>query len=107
MGIPHRTILGSAPGRTVARKTAQRGAGVPRVLPGRVEGDSGGGEQPEVRAAILGWDPGLPAVLVYAHTNDRNAGGGNNLTGVGCTLEVARVLNGLIQSQKLARPRRT
>ena len=77
------------------------------VVHADVEADIGRGEYPEVRAEIPGLDPRLHAVLVYAHTNDRNAGGGNNLTGVGCTLEVARVLNGLIQSQKLARPRRT
>jgi aminopeptidase YwaD len=82
-------------------------AGQHLVVHAEVDADIGQGEYPEVRAEIPGQDPGLPAVLVYAHTNNRNAGGGNNLTGVGCTLEVARVLNGLIQSQQLARPRRT
>ena len=77
------------------------------VLHADVEADIGTGEYPEVRAEIPGSDASLPAVLVYAHTNDRNAGGGNNLTGVGCTLEVARVLSGLIQSHKIAPPHRT
>lgn len=77
------------------------------VVHAEVEADIGKGEYPEVRAEIPGQDPGLPAILVYAHTNDRNAGGGNNLTGVGCTMEVARILNGLIQGQQLPRPRRT
>jgi hypothetical protein len=81
--------------------------GEPLVVHANVEADIGKGEYPEVRAEIPGQDPGLPAVLVYAHTNDRNAGGGNNLTGVGCTLEVARILNGLIQRHELPRPRRT
>jgi len=77
------------------------------VVDAEIEATTGKGEYPEVQAEIPGQDPGLPAVLVYAHTNDRNAGGGNNLTGVGCTLEVARVLSGLIQKGELARPRRT
>ena len=81
--------------------------GEPLVVHAEVEADIGKGEYPEVRAEIPGQYPSLPAVLVYAHTNDRNAGGGNNLTGVGCTMEVARVLNGLIQAQQLPRPRRT
>src|SRR5439155_783481 len=57
-------------------------AGEPLVVQADVEADIGNGEYPEVRAEIPGQDPRLPAVLVYAHTNDRNAGGGNNLTGV-------------------------
>ena len=81
--------------------------GEPLVVHAEVEADIGKGEYPEVRAEIPGQYPSLPAVLLYAHTNDRNAGGGNNLTGVGCTMEVARVLNGLIQAQQLPRPRRT
>jgi aminopeptidase YwaD len=82
-------------------------AGEHLVVHAEVEAEIGKGEYPEVRAEIPGQDQSLPAVLVYAHTNDRSAGGGNNLTGVGCTMEVARVLNGLIQSHQLAQPRRT
>jgi aminopeptidase YwaD len=82
-------------------------AGEPLLVHAEVEADIGKGEYPEIRAEIPGQDPSLPAVLVYAHTNDRNAGGGNNLTGVGCTIEVARVLNRLMQAKQLARPRRT
>ncbi len=82
-------------------------AGEPLVVHADVEADIGKGEYPEVRAEIPGQDPALPAVLVYAHTNDRNAAGGNNLTGVGCTLEVARILSGLIHAKQLPRPRRT
>jgi aminopeptidase YwaD len=82
-------------------------AGEALVVHAEVKADLGKGEYPEVLAEIPGREPNLPAVLVYAHTNDRNAGGGNNLTGVGCTLEVARVLNRLVESHKLERPRRT
>jgi aminopeptidase YwaD len=72
-----------------------------------VEADSGAGAYPEVTAEIPGTEPGLPEVLVYAHSNSRNTGGANNLTGVGCTLEVARLLNSLITRGLLPRPRRT
>jgi aminopeptidase YwaD len=72
-----------------------------------VDVDTGPGEYPEVRAEIPGTDTSLPTILVYAHDNSRNTGGANNLTGVGCTLEVARVLNRLISSGVLPHPRRT
>lgn len=69
--------------------------------------DTGPGEYPEVHAEIPGSDPSLSVILVYAHDNSRNTGGANNLTGVGCTLEVARLLNNLISTGVLPRPRRT
>jgi Zn-dependent M28 family amino/carboxypeptidase len=72
-----------------------------------VEVETGPGEYPEVRAEIPGTDPSLPAILVYAHDNSRNTGGANNLTGVGCTLEVARLLSNLVSTGDLPRPRRT
>lgn len=72
-----------------------------------VEVETGPGEYPEVRAEISGTDPSLPAILVYAHDNSRNTGGANNLTGVGCTLEVARLLSDLVSTGALPRPRRT
>jgi len=72
-----------------------------------VEVETGPGEYPEVRAEIPGTDPSLPAILVYAHDNSRNTGGANNLTGVGCTLEVARLLSSLVSTGTLPRPRRT
>jgi aminopeptidase YwaD len=77
------------------------------TLHAEVEADIGAGLYPEVRAEIPGTDPDLPAVLLYAHANSRNTGGANNLTGVGCTLEVARVLSHLVDTGALARPRRT
>jgi len=72
-----------------------------------VEVETGPGEYPEVRAEIPGTDPSLPAILVYAHDNSRNTGGANNLTGVGCTLEVARLLSNLVSTGTVPRPRRT
>jgi len=72
-----------------------------------VQADTGPGEYPEVRAEIPGTDASLPVILVYAHDNSRNTGGANNLTGVGCTLEVARLLSNLVSTGALPRPRRT
>jgi len=77
------------------------------VLRAHVRADSGAGNYSVVRAEIPGADPRLPVVLVYAHDNSRNSGGANNLTGVGCNLEVARVLSSLIAAGKLPRPQRT
>ena len=76
------------------------------VVHADVEAEIGAGAYPVVRAEIPGSDLNLPAVLVYAHTNSRTSGG-NNLSGVGCTLEMARELSGLIGSGQLPRPRRT
>jgi aminopeptidase YwaD len=81
-------------------------AGERLVVHADVEAEIGKGAYPVVVAEIPGSDPTLPAVLIYAHTNSRTSGG-NNLSGVGCTLEMARELSGLIQSGELARPRRT
>jgi aminopeptidase YwaD len=82
-------------------------AGEKLTLHAQVEAETGAGAYPEVTAEIPGTDPGLPVVLVYAHSNSRNTGGANNLTGVGCTVEVARMLNSLITRGLLPRPRRT
>jgi aminopeptidase YwaD len=72
-----------------------------------VDAQTGPGAYPEVMGTIPGTDPDLPVVLFTAHDNSRDSGGANNLTGVGCNLEIARLLSGLIQSGKLPRPRRT
>jgi Zn-dependent M28 family amino/carboxypeptidase len=65
------------------------------------------GEYKQVSAAILGTDPSLPEVWVNAHDNHRNTGVANNLTGVGATIEVARVLRKLIAAGVRPRPART
>ena len=82
-------------------------AGEKLVLRAHVRADAGAGNYNVVRAEIPGTKPELPAVLVYAHDNSRNTGGANNLTGVGCILEVAHVLTTLIAQGKLPRPVRT
>ena len=82
-------------------------AGERLVLHAHVRVDVGAGNYNVVRAEIPGTNPELPVVLVYAHDNSRNTGGANNLTGVGCNLEVARVLTTLIAQGKLPRPVRT
>jgi aminopeptidase YwaD len=86
---------------------ARLAAGEQIVLKAHVKVESGAGNYSVVRGEIPGSDPKLPAVLVYAHDNSRNSGGANNLTGVGCNLEVAHVLSSLIESGNLPRPRRT
>lgn len=72
-----------------------------------VRAATGAGEYQQVSAVIPGSDRSLPEVWVNAHDNYRNTGGGNNLTGVGATVEIARVLNTLITRGALPRPRRT
>jgi hypothetical protein len=81
-------------------------AGETLVMRAEVEATVDSGRYPEVRAEIPGADPTSPVVLLYAHDNSRNTGGANNLTGVGCTLEVARLLMSLITAGHLPRPRR-
>lgn len=71
-----------------------------------VRAETRAGDYPQVHATIRGTEPQLPEVWIYAHTNHRNTGGGNNLTGVGATVELARALARLIDSGALPRPRR-
>jgi len=71
-----------------------------------VRAETRAGDYPQVHATIRGSEPQLPEVWVYAHTNHRNTGGGNNLTGVGATVELARALARLVDSGILPRPRR-
>ena len=101
------TFAFSLSARDGSHLKARLAAGEKITLHAQVEADTGAGAYPEVSAEILGTEPGLPVVLVYAHSNSRNTGGANNLTGVGCTLEVARLLNSLITRGLLPRPRRT
>ncbi len=77
------------------------------VARAEVRATTGPGEYKQVEAVIPGTDPGLKEIWIKAHTNFRNTGGGNNLTGVGATLEVARLLQKLIAGGVLPRPRRS
>jgi hypothetical protein len=79
----------------------------PVVLHAVVKATTGAGEYKQVEATIPGSDPALKEIWIKSHTNFRNTGGGNNLTGVGATLEIARVLHTLIEKGTLPRPRRT
>lgn len=72
-----------------------------------VKATTGPGEYKQVSALIPGADPNAKQVWIKAHTNHRNTGGGNNLTGVGATIEIARVLHRLIDEGTLPRPRRS
>ena len=79
----------------------------PVVVHATVKATTGSGEYKQVEGVIPGTDPSLKEIWIKSHTNYRNTGGGNNLTGVGATLEIARVLQKLIREGKLPRPRRT
>jgi hypothetical protein len=81
--------------------------GPPVKLRATVKATTGAGEYQQVSALIPGTDPSLPEVWVNAHDNWRNTGGGNNLTGVGATVEIGRVLAGLVARGTLPRPRRS
>jgi aminopeptidase YwaD len=72
-----------------------------------VKATTGPGQYKQVNAVIRGSEPSLPEVWINAHDNYRNTGGGNNLTGVGTTIEVARVLRTLVANGTLPPPRRS
>jgi aminopeptidase YwaD len=72
-----------------------------------VKATMGPGEYKQVTAVIPGTDASAPEVWIKGHDNYRNTGGGNNLTGVGATIEIARVLHKLVADGTLPRPRRT
>jgi aminopeptidase YwaD len=87
------------------RQMLARGEAV--TLHARVKATLGAGEYKQVTAAIRGTDPAAKEVWIKGHDNYRNSGGLNNLTGVGAVIEVARVLNTLINAGTLPRPTRT
>jgi hypothetical protein len=72
-----------------------------------VDAETRAGHYSQVHAVLKGTEPELPEVWVQAHTNHRNTGGGNNLTGLGATLDLARSLSTLVAQGRLERPRRS
>ncbi len=72
-----------------------------------VDAETRAGHYSMVQALLKGTEPELPEVWIQAHTNYRNTGGGNNLTGLGATLDLARSLAALVADGRLARPRRS
>jgi hypothetical protein len=72
-----------------------------------VEAETRAGHYSLVHAVLRGTEPELPEVWIQAHSNHRNTGGGNNLTGVGATLDLARALTRLVSEGGLSRPRRS
>ncbi|MGE0359278.1 MAG: M28 family peptidase [Vicinamibacterales bacterium] len=112
--VPWTGPRGEAPGFAFALSNAAGAAireslerGQRHLLHASVRARTEPGEYKQVSAAIRGTDPSLREVWIKAHDNYRNTGGGNNLTGVGATLEMARVLQALVASGTLTRPRRT
>ncbi|MGH9334984.1 MAG: hypothetical protein ACRD21_14690, partial [Vicinamibacteria bacterium] len=63
-----------------------------------VDAESRAGHYSQVHAVLRGTEPALPEVWIQAHTNHRNTGGGNNLTGLGATLDLARSLSTLVSA---------
>lgn len=72
-----------------------------------VETETRAGHYSQVQAVLKGTEPDLPEVWIQAHTNYRNTGGGNNLTGLSATIDLARSLGHLVAEGRLARPRRS
>jgi hypothetical protein len=72
-----------------------------------VDAETRAGHYSMVQAVLKGTAPDLPEVWIQAHTNYRNTGGGNNLTGLGATLDLARTLSTLVAKGTLPRPRRS
>lgn len=82
-------------------------AGEKLLIRAEIETETKAGHYPQVHALVKGTEPELPEVWIQAHTNYRNGGGGNNLTGVGATLDLARSLAALIERGEIPRPRRS
>jgi len=90
---------------TEIRQALRRGE--PVVLHALVKTTLGAGEYKQVTATVRGTDPSLPEVWVKGHDNYCNGGGGNNLTGVGAVIEMARVLTKVVIDGTIPRPKRT
>jgi hypothetical protein len=82
-------------------------AGETLTVRAEVDAETRAGHYSQVHAVLKGTEPQLPEVWIQAHTNHRNTGGGNNLTGLGATLDLARSLSKLVSEGRLARPRRS
>ena len=82
-------------------------AGEGLVVKANIETETKAGYYPQVHAVLKGTEPELPEIWIQAHTNYRNGGGGNNMTGVGMTLDLARSLATLVEGGKVPRPRRS
>ncbi len=91
-------------GKTLSERL---GAGEALKVRAEVEAETRAGHYSMVQAVLPGTNPELPEVWVQAHTNHRNTGGGNNLTGLGATLDLARSLSTLVSAGRLPRPRRS
>ena len=82
-------------------------AGEKLVVRADIEAETKAGYYPQVHAVVKGTEPELPEIWIQAHTNYRNGGGGNNMTGVGTTLDLARSLATLVERGRIPRPRRS
>jgi aminopeptidase YwaD len=105
-GEPPGFVIGLSPAAGEALRDRLR-QGETVVLHAQVKASTGPGAYRQVSATLPGSDPAAKEIWIKAHDNFRNTGGGNNLTGVGAVIEMARLLNTLIANGTLPRPRRT
>jgi hypothetical protein len=96
--------LSYATGKALSDRLA---AGETLQVRAEVEAETRSGHYSQVHAVLRGTEPKLPEVWIQAHTNHRNTGGGNNLTGLGAALDLARSFSKLVSEGRLARPRRS
>jgi aminopeptidase YwaD len=92
---------------TAAGLRAQMPAGHPVVLGAHVEADVGPGHWTVVTATIPGTDSGAGEIVYSCHLDHQRPGANDNGSGCVTILESARMLNRLIGSGALKRPRRT
>ena len=92
---------------TAADLRAQMLAGHAVVLGAHVEADVGAGHWTVVTATIPGTDSGAGEIVYSCHLDHQRPGANDNGSGCVTILESARMLNRLIGSGALNRPRRT
>ena len=92
---------------TATALRAQLAGGRPVTLNAHVKAEVGPGHWTVVTATIPGTDPQSGEVVYSCHLDHQRPGANDNASGCVTILESARLLNSLIESGKLPRPRRT
>jgi aminopeptidase YwaD len=92
---------------TATALRAQLSSGLPVMLNAHVKAEVGPGHWTIVTATIPGTDPQSGEVVYSCHLDHQRPGANDNASGCVTILESARLLNSLIESGKLPRPRRT
>jgi hypothetical protein len=92
---------------TATALRAKLSGGRPIMLSAHVQAEVGPGHWTVVTAMIPGTDPQSGEVVYSCHLDHQRPGANDNGSGCVTILESARVLNSLIESGKLSRPKRT